>query len=73
VRRSNTGESVRTQAQMGPGKGDATQFGQAGPEVSGIDEGRSAPVPPVIIMTLVSFIALAGGAVIAWLTLIEHA
>jgi hypothetical protein len=73
VRRADTGEPVRAKAQMGPGKGDATQVGQAGPEVSGMDEGRRAPVPPVMIMTLVSFVALAGGAVIAWLTVIDHA
>jgi hypothetical protein len=73
VRRADTKEPVRahTHAERGV-EGVATHVGQAGAAASGMDEGHSAPVPPVMIMTLVSFIALAGGGVIAWLELMGH-
>jgi hypothetical protein len=69
VRRADPGQTVLAQAQTGPGKAEATLPGQASHAASGMDDGRSAPVPPVIVMALVSFIALAGGALIAWLKL----
>lgn len=73
VPRADTGEPVRAHAQARTGlKGVATHVSQAGTAAAGMDEVRSAPVPPVMIMALVSFVALAGGAVIAWLKLMGH-
>ncbi|MEO8884093.1 MAG: DUF4396 domain-containing protein [Devosia sp.] len=48
-------------------KGIAPHVVQTGTAASGMDEGRRATVPSVPVMTLLSFLALAGGAVIAWL------
>jgi hypothetical protein len=73
VPRADTGEPVRAHAQARTGlKGVATHVSQAGAAAAGMDEVRSAPVPPVMITALVSFVALAGGAVIAWLKLMGH-
>ncbi|MDQ2859859.1 MAG: DUF4396 domain-containing protein [Pseudomonadota bacterium] len=68
VRRADTREHPRAHVHAGDEvKGVATHVGQVGAAASGMDEGYRTPVPPVAVMTLVSFLALAGGAVIAWL------
>jgi hypothetical protein len=68
VRRADTGEHARVNAHARHEvTGVATHVGQAGAAAaSGMDEGRRAPVPSVSVMILVSLLALAGGAVIAW-------
>jgi hypothetical protein len=68
VRRADTGEhapvDMHTSHEV---KGVTTHVGQAGAPASGMDEGNRKPVPPVPVMTLVSFLALAGGIAISWL------
>jgi hypothetical protein len=67
VRRADTGEHARANVYARHEvKGVAIQVGQAGAPASGMDEGTRTPVPTVPVMTLVSFLALAGGALIAW-------
>jgi Domain of unknown function (DUF4396) len=46
--------------------GAAAHVGRGDAAASGTDHGRPAPVPPVPVMALVSFLALAVGVVIAW-------
>jgi hypothetical protein len=68
VRRPDTEEHARANGHAGHEvKGVATHLGQAGAPAYGKDEGNRKPVPPVPVMTLVSFLALAGGIAISWL------
>jgi hypothetical protein len=48
-------------------KGVSTHVDQASAPALGTDEGNGTPVPAVSVMTLVSLLALAGGALIAWM------
>ncbi|MGV8998594.1 MAG: DUF4396 domain-containing protein [Parvibaculaceae bacterium] len=68
VRRVDTRERTRTHVPAGHGmKGASTHTNQVAAVASSMGERYTAPVPSVTIMTLMSFIALAGGGAIAWL------
>jgi hypothetical protein len=70
VRRDDAKGPVLAKAHVGHEvKGAATLVGQVGPAAAGMDEKRPAPVPSVLVMSVLSFLALAGGGVIAWLAM----
>jgi hypothetical protein len=60
--RAPAGAHVAGRAAMGA----AAHVGRGDAAASGMDHARPAPVPPVPVMALVSFLALAVGVVIAW-------
>ena len=68
VRRADASAPAGTNADAGhAAMGVAAHVGRGGATASTIDHGHPAPVPPVPVMTLVSLLALAAGAMIAWL------